>query len=131
LKNHINNIVNSTLENSDRFCTKCHTKLVNYNNEKYVYKCPTCGVVFGISNTEPTERLTTTFPSGEQNNPNKKFVYQGTEQRLPRNVAFQVKRAQEKNKAEYQDPYLKMLRQRSDITITSTEYYSEETNNDQ
>ena len=128
-----NIIFNSTLENSERFCVHCHVKLVNHNNERYLFKCPSCGVTTSLVNSEPGERLTTTFPTQTDNIPveiNKRFVYQGSEQRLPRNISFQIKRAQEKNRAEYQDPYLKMLRQRSDITITSTEYYSEAAENE-
>lgn len=120
-----NVIFNSTLEHSERYCSHCHVKLVNHNNERYVFKCPSCGVITNIHSTEPGERLMTTFPTQNQNVPvelNKRFIYQGLESRLPRNKYFQMQRAQEKNKVEFNDPYLRELRKRSGITLTSVEY---------
>lgn len=126
-----NTIFGSGLDSSinNRFCIHCHIKLVHHNNERYLYKCPQCGVVAGIASTEPTERLTTTFPSsnpqGTQTVPeiNKRFIYQSDKERLPRNKYYQIERAHEKNKTELQDPYLRELRKRQDMTITSVEYF--------
>ena len=49
---------------------------------------------------------------------------QSEDQRLPRSEYFIKQRLAEKNKAEDADPYLKILRSRNDLHITSTEYYS-------
>jgi predicted RNA-binding Zn-ribbon protein involved in translation (DUF1610 family) len=124
-----NTIFGSGLDSSinERYCTHCHIKLVHHNNEKYVYKCPQCGVIVGIASTEPTEKLVTTFPSQQNNGQpveiNKRFIYQATKERVPRNQYFQMQRAMEKNKTEINDPHLREMRKRTDITLTNTEYY--------
>ena len=119
-----NIIFESTLENSERFCTACHMKLVNHNNERYLFKCPQCGVLTSIQNTEPGERLQTTFPSqSTTNQQTNNKIYQGTKDRLPRNQYFQMQRAYEKNKVEFNDPFGQLLKRRTDITITDIDYY--------
>lgn len=133
LRNNNNNkekkknvIANAGVDPNNRYCRYCNVKLVLSRTEKGVYICPVCNVANKIGGTKPQERLVTTFASFDPNtSPEKKLVYQGSEERLSRSQYFVNKQLKEKNKElEQQDPFLKMLMQKNDIKITSTEYYS-------
>src|SRR5215218_11400829 len=88
-----NTIFNTGLTSTkdNRYCIHCHIKLVNHNNEKYVYKCPQCGVISNIHNTEPKEKLVTTFPTTEATRGGstiKKFIHQADKERLSRSQYY-------------------------------------------
>ena len=114
-----NVIFNSGLEDRDRFCTHCHSQLVNHTDNKLLFKCPTCGVISSIQNTEPGDSIEPNFPA-QQGYEQKQYVYQSTEQRLPRNVYYQLQRLEEKS---VNDPYFRYLKDRSDLKITNIDYY--------
>jgi|SRR5215212_9292294 len=125
----VNTIFNSGLTSTrdNRFCIHCHIKLVSFNNERYVYKCPQCGVVTNIHNTEPSERLVTTFPTADPSRSDTtsgKKIMQNPKERMTRSQYFIAKNLSKKNESEDNDPYLKdFLRKNNKITITSLEYY--------
>jgi hypothetical protein len=89
-----------------------------------MYSCPRCNCTANIHNTEPAEKLITTFPTHNAFNTitNKRQVTQPDNQRLSRSKYFINKRIEEKNKIEIQDPYLAMLKQNNKIRITNVDY---------
>lgn len=154
-----NTIFNSTLDSTinNRYCPHCNVQLIhnpkNDPNFKYIYSCPRCNVsTINIHQTQPGERLATTFPSSSSsssstshvnnsnnNNSNESStattaspIYQNTKDRLPRYQLFAMERAQERNNegagagtGELNDPYTKQLMmQNNRIKITNIDYYS-------
>lgn len=118
----------------DRYCQHCHLKLVhnprNSPYDRYLYSCPkcNCGVV-NIHQTEPGEKLVTTFPTHNASSGimmNKKQVTQPDSQRLSRSKYFIQKNIQKKNEIEIDDPYLTILKNNNKIRITNIDYTSPE-----
>jgi hypothetical protein len=117
-----------TATKDNRYCTACHIKLVNNPTnrpqDKYIYMCPQCGVTLNIYNTEPKERLITTFPTTDPTrgfNSNK-LVHQSDRDRLSRSQYFIQKNMMKRSEIEDDDPYLKILKQNNKIRITSIDY---------
>jgi predicted RNA-binding Zn-ribbon protein involved in translation (DUF1610 family) len=132
-RNTINSIV-KPIDVKNRFCTHCHVKLINnpFNKigEKYVFKCPQCGVIsYNLANTEPQQQLTTTFPTVDitraDYNDKPKNIMQNVKDRLSRSEYFILKNLQDKAHTNGEnDPQLKFLKQNNKIRITSVDYYS-------
>ena len=120
----------SNLEN--RYCRHHNVRLVhnprNSPHDKYVYVCPRCNCGnINISDTQPEEKIMVTFPTHNASSAtNKRLIAQPDSERLPRSTYFINKRMQEKNKIENEDPYLAILKQRNDITITNVEFFDAE-----
>lgn len=117
----------STIEN--RFCSHCHVRLVhnprNSVHDRLIYSCPKCNCTTNIHQTQPEERLVVAFPThNAQSATSKRLITQSDDQRLSRRQYFINKNIQKKNLIEQDDPHLKMLQQRNDITITNVEIYS-------
>lgn len=113
-----------------RYCISCHVRLVqnptNTPFDKDIYQCPNCGVRFGIKETEPSEKLRTTF-AGISANPDNKYVYQSTIESMSRKDYFIAKRAVDRRTEEgIKDPYLQQLRKKQGIKITNVEYHSQD-----
>jgi hypothetical protein len=132
-RNRINSIV-KPIDVKNRFCTHCHVKLINnpFNKigEKYVFKCPQCGVIsYNLGNTEPQQRLVTSFPTVDitraDYNEKPKNIMQNVKDRLSRSEYFILKNLQEKAQSNGEkDPQLRFLRQNNKIRITNVDYYS-------
>jgi hypothetical protein len=132
-RNRINSIV-KPIDVKNRFCTHCHVKLINnpYQKigEKYVFKCPQCGVIsYNLGNTEPQQRLVTAFPTVDitraDYNEKPKNIMQNVKDRLSRSEYFILKNLQEKAQSNGEkDPQLRFLRQNNKIRITNVDYYS-------
>jgi hypothetical protein len=135
--NKPNTILNSGLNSSfnDRYCRHCHMKLVhnprNSPYDRYTYSCPQCncggggGGLVNIHNTEPAEKLVTTFPTHNTTTSQQigRLVTQPENQRVSRSKYFINKNIQKKNEIENEDPYLAILKRNNKITITNVEYY--------
>jgi hypothetical protein len=125
-KSNPNTILNTGLDpKQSRYCQHCHVKLV-YNQDK-IYTCPTCNCSVNIYNTEPQERLVTTFPTTSSiagGGRNSKHIYQANKERLSRAEYFIQKTIAEKNKTEIEDPYLAILKKNNKITITNVDYFN-------
>src|SRR5687767_15147078 len=86
--------VGLTSTKDNRYCIHCHIKLVNnpYNrpHDKYIYACPQCGVTVNVYNTEPKEKLVTTFPTRSPTGEStaKKFIHQNTKDNMSRSQYF-------------------------------------------
>ena len=129
---HFNDFLATNLDATltDRYCTKCHLKLVHNprNNpaDRYIYSCPQCNCTVNIHNTEPSEKIVTTFPTQQRSaasSKGSKLIVQPDDQRLSRSKYFIQKRLEEKNKTEgIEDPYLAVLKRNNQITITNVEY---------
>ena len=130
---HFNDFLATNLDATltDRYCTKCHLKLVHNprNNpaDRYIYSCPSCNCTTNIHNTEPSEKIVTTFPTQQRANMvsgnRSKLIAQPDDQRLSRSRYFIQKRIQEKSKAEgIEDPYLAILKRNNMIKITNVDY---------
>jgi hypothetical protein len=123
---------------TDRYCTKCHLKLIhnprNKPVDRYIYSCPQCNCTVNIHNTEPSEKIVTTFPTQQHvanmvggGGNRSKLIVQPDDQRLSRSKYFIQKRLEEKSKAEgIEDPYLAILKRNNQIKITNVEYFSPE-----
>jgi hypothetical protein len=134
-RNRINSIVRP-IDVKNRFCQHCHVKLINNPDqkigEKYVFKCPQCGVTYyNLANTEPQQKLVTAFPTVDINradyNERPKNIMQNVKDRLSRSEYFILKNLQDKaaeSNGEGKDPQLKFLRQNNKIRITNVDYYS-------
>lgn len=121
------NIITSPKDLENRFCTVCHIKLVQDPKEAQLYKCPRCNVAIGLPSTEPGIKIRTTFPTFDPFAPNsKKHIVQSKDESLPRSEQFIRKRLALKHQEEDNDPYLQILKSRSDLHITNVEYYSHE-----
>jgi hypothetical protein len=119
--------LDATIE--DRYCQRCHFKMVhnprNSPYDTYLYSCPACNCTADIHNTEPTEKLVTTFPTHNAttgDSGGKKLVTQPDSQRLSRSQYFIQKQLQKKTEVENNDPYLAMLKKNNKITITNIDY---------
>jgi hypothetical protein len=127
-KKKVNIVVDTSIDTSRRYCIVCHILLVNNPDntpfDKDICFCPSCGVRYGLKDTEPEERLKTTFPSFMESL-NTRYVYQSSKESLPRSEYFVQKRAEEKNRIEVNDPYLKYIRAKN-IQIRDIDYYSPE-----
>ena len=123
-KPKLNTIV-SPKDLKNRFCTVCHIQLV-FDETHNIYKCQRCGCQTVIGNTEPAIKIRPTFPVFDQTQPNKKHIFQSDNERLSRSQQFIKKRQEERNQLEVNDPYMVMLKNKSEIRITNTEYYSVE-----
>lgn len=131
---HFNDFLATNLDATltDRYCTKCHLKLVHNprNNpaDRYTYSCPSCNCTVNIHNTEPSEKIVTTFPTQQRaatSSKGSKLIAQPEDQRLSRSKYFIQKRLQEKSKTEgIEDPTLAILMRNNMIKITNVEYYS-------
>lgn len=112
---------------NDRYCQRCHLKMVhnprNSPYDRYLYSCPSCNCTANIHNTEPTEKLVTTFPTHNiTTGVGKKLVTQPDSQRVSRSQYFIQQRAQKKNEIENEDPYLAILKRNNKIRITNIDY---------
>ena len=118
--------LDATIEN--RYCQRCHLKMVhnprNSPYDRYLYSCPACNCTADIHNTEPTEKLVTTFPTHNTTTGGigKKLIIQPDSQRLSRSQYFIQQRAQKKNEVENEDPYLAILKKNNKIIITNIDY---------
>ena len=126
-----NAIVDTGLYNKNKYCIHCHVKLIqnptNTPFDKNIFLCPSCNVRFGIKETEPEEKLTTTFFGVSDNSIDNKHVYQSTTDSLPRSEYFVAKRAVERKTDEgIKDPYLQQLRKKQGIKITNIDYYAKD-----
>jgi hypothetical protein len=94
-----------------------------YNHNK-IYTCPTCNCSVNIHNTEPAEKLVTTFPTLNHTSStgNSKHIYQADKERLTRSQYFIQKTLSKKSEIEDQDPYLAILKKNNKITITNIDY---------
>ncbi len=133
---HFNDFLATNLDATltDRYCTHCHLKLVHNprNNpaDRYIYSCPQCNCTVNIHNTEPSEKIVTTFPTQQRaanmvsgGGNRSKLIVQPDDQRLSRSKYFIQKRLEEKSKAEgIEDPYLAILKRNNQIKITNVEY---------
>ena len=95
---------------NDRYCQRCHLKMVhnprNSPYDRYLYSCPQCNCTADIHNTEPTEKLVTTFPTHNTTTGiGKKLIVQPDSQRLSRSQYFIQQRAQKKNETELDGKY--------------------------
>lgn len=126
-----NAIVDTGLYNKDKYCIHCHVLLIqnptNTPFDKNIFLCPSCNVRFGIKETEPGEKLTTTF-SGVSDTINNKHVYQSTIDSMSRSEYFVAKRAVERktNDEGLKDPYLQHLRKKQGLKITNVDYYAKD-----
>jgi hypothetical protein len=138
----VNTIFNTSLfgtTKNSRYCITCHVRLEPSKTDKYIYSCPSCGVgPVNIFNTEPSEKLRTTFPSVDPERPTgasttiKKFIHQPEKDRISRSKYFIRKNIMEKNKiSDNEDPHLKILMQNSKIRITNFDYNIPPTNDDE
>src|SRR5687768_4831997 len=128
----INTVLNSGLTASykNRFCIHCNIKLVNnpYGkpDDKYVYKCPQCGVITNIYNTQPQEKIITTFPTADPTTANTahKHILQATKDGMSRSQYFIAKNLAKRNEnaGEEHDPHLRLLKQNNKIRITNIDY---------
>lgn len=122
-----NTIFNSSLDASknNRFCIHCHIRLEPSQRDKYIYTCPQCGVTANIYNTEPAEKLVTTFPTSDPNRSpsSQKFVHQPDKDRISRSTYFIKKNMSKRSETEDNDPYLKILKMNNKIKLTNVEYY--------
>lgn len=116
---------------NDRYCRACHVRLVhnprNVPYNRYIYSCPQCNCTVNIHNTEPSEKIVTTFPthnaiSGISNNTNKRPVIQPDNQLLGRSEYFIQQNLKKKSEIQDQDPYLAILKKNNKIRITSVDY---------
>jgi hypothetical protein len=131
---HFNDFLATNLDATlaDRYCTHCHLKLVhnprNNPSDRYIYSCPSCNCTVNIHNTEPSEKIVTTFPTQQRaanmvGGNRSKLIVQSDDQRLSRSKYFIQKRIQEKAKTEgIEDPYLAILKRNNMIKITNVEY---------
>ena len=130
-KKETNEIFSTSLTSTQnsRYCQSCNLKLlhkfIDYPKQKYIYSCPRCNVTSNIYNTEPQERLMTTFPTtnATTSTSKKKYMFQSENDRLSRSQYFYKKNIEQKNKqVEDEDPFMKILRQNNQITITNVDY---------
>ena len=113
-------------QQNSRYCIHCHIQLINNPDntpfDKDIWKCVQCGVRYGIKETEPGEKLRTTFPSFLENQQSK-HIFQSANESMSRSKYFVKKRAEEKNAEQNNnDPYLKYMRYRSNIQIRDIDY---------
>lgn len=110
-----------------RYCPFDHIALINNPDktpfDKEIWFCPSCGMRYGVKETEPEEKLKATFPSAIDDAEGNRHVYQNKEESLPRSLYFIKKRSKELNDAQINDQYLKYL-QSKNIQIRDIDYHN-------